>query len=177
MSVLPKGYDCMSRQTSSECVWCTRVIIECHTRPHPTMCAAHGPCRHATPYVVQLCVQSKGDDNILCRPCLIVYAFQNDDGMPRPILSDCVCCTKEMMACHARRSLIASIAQWWWWHAMPDVIRSSLLPKGHGGMPRPTSSNYLCSPIRMMAFQVDVVRCVLSKVRLWHVKPDVLRPM
>ena len=59
---------------------------------------------------------------------------------------------------------------------MPDVIRLSLLPKGHAGMPSPTSSNYLCSPKGMMEFHVDVVRCVLSKVRLWHVKPDVLRP-
>ena len=107
-----KIYDCMSCPTSSELVCCTMKIIAFHARPHPTMCAAKGPCGHATPYVVQLCVQYKGDENIICRHHLIMYAFQNDDWMPCPTLSDRVCGTREMMECNARRSLIASISQW-----------------------------------------------------------------
>ena len=41
---------------------------------------------HATPDVV--------------RPCL---PFKGYDGMPHPMPSDCLCCPKVMIACHARR--------------------------------------------------------------------------
>ena len=100
-----KVYDYMTCPTSSERVCCTRTIMACHARPHPTICAA-------TPYVFKLCLQSKGDDNMLYQHCLIMYAFQNDDGMPRLKFSDRVCCTGEMMPCHATCSFIASFAQW-----------------------------------------------------------------
>ena len=57
--------------------------MACHAGPLPTMFAAKGPCGHPTPYVVQLCVQSKGNGIMLRRRRIIVHAFQNDDGSPR----------------------------------------------------------------------------------------------
>ena len=94
---------------------------------------------------------------MLCRHLLIVYAFQNDDGMLRLILSDRMCCTREMMASHALGSLIASIAQSR--YGMPRLMSSDrVLLKGHVGMPHLTSSNYLCSPKGVTTFHVDVVQ-------------------
>ena len=51
------------------------------------------------------------------RPCVLP---KGGDVMPRPTLSDRVCCLRAVMACHARRS------------------RPSVLFKGDDVMPRPT---------------------------------------
>uniref|UniRef100_A0A3Q7JUH9 Uncharacterized protein n=1 Tax=Solanum lycopersicum TaxID=4081 RepID=A0A3Q7JUH9_SOLLC len=85
-----------------------------------------------------------------------------------------------MMACHARFHLTFYAAQEQRSHAMTDVIRSCVLSNGDDGMPcrrhptvctvekskvddnipRPKSSDYVCSPRAIMRWQVtpDIVR-------------------
>uniref|UniRef100_A0A3Q7EV76 Uncharacterized protein n=1 Tax=Solanum lycopersicum TaxID=4081 RepID=A0A3Q7EV76_SOLLC len=88
-----KSDDGIPRSMSFDGVWFPMALITCHTRLHPTM-------RTVTPNVVRLYVQCQGDD-----------------GMPRPISSDCgyvgtpnftsfdrVCIPRAMMASHVRRS-------------------------------------------------------------------------
>ena len=75
--------DDMPRPTSSNHVCCSRVVMACYTRHSPTVCAAQGPCGHATLYVIRSCVLSKGDDNIPC-----------------PTSSDRLCFLRAMMKCH-----------------------------------------------------------------------------
>ena len=117
--VLSKGGDGMPRLTSCDRLWCPRAVISCHARRRPivfcpmammscherprcspravisclaprrpTVSAVQGRRWHATPDVIQPCVLSKGSD------C-----------MPHPMSSDCLCCPKAMIACHARRRL------------------------------------------------------------------------
>uniref|UniRef100_A0A494G8Z8 Uncharacterized protein n=1 Tax=Solanum lycopersicum TaxID=4081 RepID=A0A494G8Z8_SOLLC len=60
----------------------TALMMVCHARCHPTVCATKGQCGLDTPDDVKSCVLSKGNDN-----------------MPRPMSSDYVCFSKAMMAC------------------------------------------------------------------------------
>ena len=47
---------------------------------------------------------------------------------------------------------------------MPDVVRPCVLPKGHSGMSRPTSSDHLYNPRAMIACMHNVVQVyMLSK--------------
>ena len=118
-SMLPKGNDGMPRLTSFDRMCCPRAVISCHARrrpivfcpmavmschdrprcspramisfhaPHrPTVGAVQGRRWHATQDVIRPCVLSKGGD-----------------GMPHPMSSDCLCCPKAMIACHAQRRL------------------------------------------------------------------------
>ena len=127
------------RPTSSNHVCCSRVLVPCHTRRSPTVCAAQGPSGHATLHVIQSCVLSKADDS-----------------MPCPTPSDCVCFLRAMIECHAWRRLIMYALLGRWWHLKSDVIRPCVhskgddgiatddvvqpcvLPKGHDVIPRPT---------------------------------------
>ena len=129
----------MRHPTSSNHVCCSRVVVACHTRRSPTVCAAQGPWGHATLYMIWSCVLSKADDN-----------------MPCPTPSDRVCFLRTMIECHARRRLIMYALQGRWLHLKPDVIRlcvhsmsddgiasddvvqPCVLPKGHDVIPRPT---------------------------------------
>ena len=97
----------------------------------------------------------------IIRPCMV---SNRDDGMPRPRLSDRVCCPRAMMACHAqhlstrcmlsksndgihaRRILTMCIGQRTLLHATPDILRSCILSKGDDVMRRLTSSHRVCCP-------------------------------
>ena len=94
-----KGGDVMPRPTSYDRACSLRAVMSCHARHRLTICAFQKWSRsrstvcaiqrqrcHATSDVVPPCVVPKGDD-----------------GMPRPTLSNCVCCLKAAMSCHARR--------------------------------------------------------------------------
>ncbi|TMW89155.1 hypothetical protein EJD97_017589 [Solanum chilense] len=146
--------------------------MACNGRRHPTMCAAQSPCRHAIPYVVQLCVQSKGDDNMTCT----TSSDRGNDDIYRLTLFDRVC---------SRRSMIA--------FSTPDVIQPCVLDKGYDCMPRPTYSNRVFCARAMMTCHVlslPTVCCPSAKIthhtRLYpttcaaqwpceHATPDVIR--
>ena len=74
----------MPRPTSSNHVCCSRVVMACHTRSSPTVCAAQRPCGNAILYFIRSCELSKVDDKMSC-----------------PTLSDRVCFQKAMMECNA----------------------------------------------------------------------------
>ena len=69
---------------------------------------------------------------------------KGDDGIPRPMSSDCVCCPKVIMECDALRHSTMCIA------------------KDHVGIPRPTSSDRMCCPRDMMAGQAQRCQTVYS---------------
>ena len=71
--------------------------------------------------------------------------------MSRSTSFDRVRCPKEVMSCHARRLSTMCAALRRCWHAMPDVVRPFVLPKGDDGIPRPTSFDRVCCPKAMMA--------------------------
>ena len=76
----------MPRPTSFDHVCWPRAVMSCHARRRLTVNAAQRRWWHATSDVVQQCVLSKGGD-----------------VMPRPTSSNCMCCPRAVMACHARR--------------------------------------------------------------------------
>ena len=84
--VLPKGDAGMPCLMMFDRVCCPKVMLACHARRRSTVCAVQRRSWHVTPDVV--------------RPCLPSMGYY---GMPRPMLFDCVCCPKAIMACHARR--------------------------------------------------------------------------
>ena len=75
----------MPRPTSFDHVCWPRAVMSCHARRRLTVNAAQRRWWHATSDVVQPCVLSKGGD-----------------VMPRPTSSNCMCCPRAVMACHAR---------------------------------------------------------------------------
>ena len=72
-------------------------------------------------------------------------------GMLRPMSFDRVCCPKAVMACHARCRSIVFAVQGLLWHALPDVVRSCVLPKGDDGMPSPASFDRVCCTKAVMS--------------------------
>ncbi|TMW80971.1 hypothetical protein EJD97_013153 [Solanum chilense] len=84
--VLDKGYNVIPRLIYFHRVCYPRAKMACHTRRHPTVCAAQWPCGYATPDVNRLFVLSKGDGNMQCT-----------------ISSDHVCFPREMIICHTQR--------------------------------------------------------------------------
>ena len=126
--VLSKGGDIMPRVTSSDGACSPRAVMSCHARRRPTVRAVQWKRCHPTPDVVRSCVLSKGGD-----------------VMPRPTSSDCVCCPKAVMSCHAQHCHRESF---------PQAVmlcyarryRPCVLSKGGDIMPRLTSSNRACSP-------------------------------
>ena len=68
--------------------YCPKGMMAFHTRRHSTVFAVQGRRWHATPDAVRPFVLPKGDD-----------------GMPRPMSYDLVCCPKAVMTCHARLRL------------------------------------------------------------------------
>ncbi|TMW85668.1 hypothetical protein EJD97_022738 [Solanum chilense] len=123
-------------------------MMACKIRCHPTVCAAQGSCGHTTPYV--------GDDNItrpnVAQPCV---QSKGNDNLQHPTLSDPICFTKAMMACHARRRRT-----------------SCIMSKGDDGKPCSMSSNRgdgcMLGPMPTLS--------VVQGRRL-HVTPDVVRPL
>ena len=72
---------------------------------------------------------------------LTLFLFSNyDDGIPRPISSDCVFIQREKMACHARRSPTMYVGLGRLLQAMPDIVKLGILSKSNDGMQRPTLS-------------------------------------
>ena len=118
----------MPRLTLSDSLCCLRVIITCHVRRRPNVCATQGTCGHANTDVIRPYVQSKGDD-----------------GMPH----DWVCCRRAMMACNARCHPTMCAAYGRYGRATPNIIQPCVIPKGDDGMSSPTSSGHLCCPMPM----------------------------
>lgn len=101
--------------------------------------------------------------------------------MPRPILSDCMCYPKVIMACHGRHSpfvcsprammafnarhhQIMCTVQGPWSHAMPEFVKLCVLSKAYDVIPRPTSSDPVCYPRNMVTCHAQShPTCVLSK--------------
>ena len=87
------------------------------------------------------------------RPCVLPKSHAS---MPRLMMSNHLCCQREMITCHARRNLIMYALLGRLWHVKPDIIRprvhskgddgiatddvvqQCVLPKGHDVMQRPT---------------------------------------
>ena len=82
--VIPKGNNGMSSPTSSRHLCYPMPMRSCHAQHHQTMCAIQRRLRHAKFNMVRPCLYFKGDDGLPCLPP-----------------SDCVCCPRTMMACHA----------------------------------------------------------------------------
>ena len=158
--VLPKGDDGMTHSTSLNRVCCPTAMTACHGRRRSTVCAAKRRWLHAMP-----------DD---VRPSVLPKGY---DGMPRPTLSDRVCCPRAMMAWHARRRSTICAVQGRWWHATPDVVWLSVLPNGDDGVPRPTLFDRVCCPKAMIACHARRCSTVFAVQRRWlHFTPDVPRP-
>ena len=140
------------------------------------MSVVQGPCSHAMPYVVLLCVLYKGDDNkprltssdCVCFPSAILACHarrrptvcnaKGHDSIPRLMTSDCVCCPKVIMAYDAL------------------VIRPCVFPKDHEGIPRPTSSDRMYCPKEMMACQAQHFQTVYpTQSPCIHATPNVIR--
>ena len=92
--VIPKGDYGMSSLTSSGHLRCPMPMRSYHARHHQTMCAIQRRLSHAKFNMVRPCLYFKGDDGLPCLPP-----------------SDCVCCPRAMMACHARRFLTLCASQ------------------------------------------------------------------
>ena len=110
------------------------------------MRAVQGRLCHAISDVVRLCVLSKGDD-----------------FMTRSISSDCVCCPRAVMSCHARRCRVFMLSKGA--DVMPRPTSfDRVFFKGGDGMPRLTSSDRACSPRAVMSCHARRCRpCVQSK--------------
>ena len=155
-----KGYDVMPRLTFSDHVCCWRIMMTCHARTYPRLCAVQGLWWHATLDVVRLSVQSKGDD-----------------GMSRSASSYHVYCPRDTLAFHARCCVTVCAVQGRRWHAMRDIIWSCMLSKGEDGMPGSTSSIYVWSPRDIIAFHVRYWPTVCAIQELWwHAMPNVFKP-
>ncbi len=83
--------------------------------------------------------------------------------MPHLTLYDHVYCPRGMMESHARHRLFICAVQEGWRHAMPDVFWPCVLTKGDDGMPRLTSSIYVCSPRAMIPWHAWRWSTVLFK--------------
>ena len=83
--VFPKDHEGIPRPTSSDSMYCPKEMMACQAQHFQTVYPTQSPCIHATPNVIRLCVQSKGDDE-----------------MSRPTSSDCVCCLMAIMAFNDR---------------------------------------------------------------------------
>ncbi|TMW85348.1 hypothetical protein EJD97_023288, partial [Solanum chilense] len=119
---------------------------------------------------VRVCVVPKGDDSIDI-PNVVRWCVQSmvDDNIPRPTSSDCVCCPRAMMECHAQRFSTLSmlfkcddglprrscptvcVVQGQRCHVTPDVIQPLVLPSGDDFIARTISSHHVCCPKAMMA--------------------------
>ena len=108
--------------------------MECHSRLHPTTCAAQWPCRHVTPDVVRSCVLSKGDDKL-----------------PHQTLSDYVYSPKEMMACHVDVIQLCVLPKGDDTIAITNIVRTCVRSKGYDIMTRLMSCDSVCFSRVMMA--------------------------
>ena len=95
-----------------DCAYYPKEMMAFHARRRSTVFAVQGRRWNATPDAVRQFLLPKGDD-----------------GMPRPELFDRVCCSKDVMPCHARRLSTVCVAQRRYWHVTPDNVRPCVLPK------------------------------------------------
>ena len=98
--VISKGNDYMPRRTLSDRLFCPMALMACHAQCRATICISQRTWWHATPYVFQSCLLSKGDDNML-------------HMMP----FDHVYFPMAKMECHGRRRLSVCAFQGKWIHA------------------------------------------------------------
>ena len=62
-------------------------------------------------------------------------------------------------------------------HATPNVVRPGVLSKGGDVMPRPTTSDRLCSPREVVSCHARCPSTVCAAQRqLYHATPDIVRP-
>ena len=118
--------------------------MACHAKGSPIMSASQGQGWYLTPDIVSQCVRHK-----------------SDNGMTRPTSFSLVYSPKAMMACHTTLfDYVLSKGD-----ACHDRRRStSVFPKDHIGMQRPSSSDRACYPSTMMACHVRrCSTCILSK--------------
>ena len=107
--VLTKDDNNMSCATSCDCVCFPRVMNGMpRTMSSKSLCS-QGPWVHSTPDIVQPYVNSKGD-NATPRSTLFIHVCFPNDDITRPTSYDSQCCPREMIACHARHSLIVCAA-------------------------------------------------------------------
>ncbi|TMW81013.1 hypothetical protein EJD97_012821, partial [Solanum chilense] len=92
------------------------------------------------------------------RCCSSVCVFRRDDDMPQLMLYDRLCCPRAMMACKTRRRSTVCVSKGKRCHVMHDVISPCVLPNCVDGIPRPTSSDYVCCPRDMWHTTSNVVR-------------------
>ena len=131
--------------------------MACHAQGSPIMSASKGQGWYLTPDNVSQCVRLK-----------------SANGMPRPTSFSIVCSLKVMMACHAT-SFDYVLSKGDACHGRRRL--TSVLPKDHMGMQRPSSSDRACYPNTMMACHVrrrltcifskgnDGIPCTISSVR------------
>ena len=131
--------------------------MACHAQGSPIMSASQGQGWYLTPDNVSQCVRHK-----------------SANGMPCPTSFALVCSPKVMMACHAT-SFDYVLSKGDACHGRRCL--TSVLPKDHMGMQRPSSSDRACYPNRMMACHVrrrltcifskgnDGIPCTISSVR------------
>ena len=137
MCVHSKGDYGMPCPTLSNCAFGPRSIMASDTLFWPTISVFQGLWCQVTPNVIRLYVQCQGDD-----------------GMPRPISSDCVCCLWDTMTFHTQHHMIMCVVQGRWWHATPEIVLSCILSKGDDGMPDPISSICVCSQMAIIVWHV-----------------------
>ena len=109
-------------------------MIACNARHRLTVCVSQGKLWLVMPDIVRPSVLPKGHD-----------------GIPRSTSSDCVCCPREIMACHTPRRLNVCATQGTCGHAKTDVVQPYVQSKGDDGMPRLTLSDRVCFPREMIA--------------------------
>ena len=133
--------------------------MSCHTRCRPTMYATQVQWWHATSDVIPLCVLHKGDEN-----------------MSRPMSSDRVCFPKEMMTCHARHCPTCVLPKGDDGMPCRTCFSHFVFYNGSDGMQHSTSSDSVCCPRTMMAFNArrHLTVCT-AQGRWWLSIPDVVR--
>ena len=124
LCVLSKVYDDILSPKSFNHVCWPMDMMACHARRRPTLCDVQELWWHATPNFFQPCVLSKG--------C---------EGIPRPILSNCVWFPRAMCAYPSLTMFNLVCFKERWWHPTPDIVHICVHSKGDDGMPCPTMSN------------------------------------
>ena len=129
--------------------------------PRPTshsVCASKNWWRHATPYIVHMCVHSKGDD-----------------VMPCPTSSNRTFGPRAIMASETLFRLNICVFQGLWCQATPNVVRLYVQPNGNDGMPRTTSTDCVCFLWDNLAFLArhNQIMCVVQE-RWWLSTPEIV---
>ena len=133
--LLLKGDDGTPHLTWYDHVYFPRAMMECHTRHRWFICVVQEGWWHSMPDIIRPCVITKGDN-----------------GMPRLTSFVYVCSPRAMIMCHAQHRLTVCVAKEIWWHEKLNVVRPCVLSNGNYGIPRPTSSIYVCNLRALKSF-------------------------